>query len=86
MDRSVLIAGAGPVGLTAALVLAIALLLNRLQLLCPPAFAVALLPFVLHHPSAGFPLHVLIGTGWLLLVNALIEAHRQRSGGREWIQ
>lgn len=71
---------------TALLVLAIALLLNRLQLICPPAFAVALLPFVLHHPSAGFPLQVLLGTGWLLLVDALLEGHRQQSGGREWEQ
>lgn len=68
---------------TALAVMLVALVLRGLGLICPPVFAVALLPFVLHHPPDSFPLHVLAGTAWLVLVAALTEAHRRRSGGRE---
>lgn len=68
---------------TALAVMLVALVLRALGLICPPVFAVVLLPFVLHHPPDSFPLHVLAGTAWLLLVAALSEAHRRRSGGRE---
>ncbi|MEB3255470.1 MAG: hypothetical protein VKJ05_03675 [Synechococcaceae cyanobacterium] len=63
----------GPLPLTTLLVvLAVALLLDRLRLTCPPAFAVALLPFVVHGSAAALPLHVLLGTLWLLLVAQLM--------------
>jgi len=72
----------GPVPLATLLaVLLVALLLDRLRLTCPPAFAVALLPFVVHSPSADFPLHVLAGTGWLVVVAVVTAALRRRRGG-----
>lgn len=72
----------GPVPLATLLaVLMVALLLDRLRLTCPPAFAVALLPFVIHSPATDFPLHVLAGTAWLVVVSALTAALRHRRGG-----
>jgi HPP family len=80
-----LVHGLGPQPWTTALaVLTVALLLRTLRLICPPAFAVALLPFVLHQPPPSFPLAVLVGTAWLLLVARLPLARRPPSGGREW--
>lgn len=65
----------GPVPLATLLtVLAVALLLDRLRFICPPAYAVALLPFVVHAPTASFPLHVLAGTAWLVVVSGLQAA------------
>lgn len=62
----------GPVPLAAFLAaLLTALLLNRLRLQCPPAFAVALLPLVLPQPPLTYPLLVLVGGGWLVLVAVL---------------
>lgn len=72
----------GPVPLTAFLaVLFTALLLDRLRLTCPPAFAVALLPLVLPQPPWFYPLLVLAGGGWLVLLAALLErlAHSKGS-------
>lgn len=65
----------GPVPLATLLaVLLVALVLDRLRFVCPPAYAVALLPFVVQAPSASFPLHVLAGTAWLVVVAALQAA------------
>jgi hypothetical protein len=65
----------GPVPLAAFLaVLLTALLLDRLRLPCPPAFAVALLPLVLPRPPLTYPLLVLVGGGWLVLVAWLSAA------------
>jgi hypothetical protein len=70
-----------PVPLAAFLaVLLTALLLDRLRLPCPPAFAVALLPLVLPQPPLTYPLLVLVGGGWLVLVAAL--AARRGQGRR----
>lgn len=72
----------GPVPLATLLaVLLVALMLDRLRLTCPPAFAVALLPFVIRSPATGFPLHVLVGTGWLVVVTVLTATLRRRRGG-----
>lgn len=70
----VLVRTLGPAPLAAFLaVLLTALLLDRLRLPCPPAFAVALLPLVLPQPPLAYPLFVLVGGGWLLVVAALVE-------------
>ena len=62
----------GPVPLAAFLAaLLTAVLLEGLQLTCPPAYAVALLPLVLPQPPLTYPLLVLLGGGWLVLVAAL---------------
>lgn len=58
-----------------------ALLLDRLRLRCPPAFALALLPLVLPRPPAIYPLLVLVGLGWLLLVTLVAERYRRRLAG-----
>jgi hypothetical protein len=72
----------GPVPLATLLaVLLVALLLDRLRLSCPPAFAVALLPFVIHSPAIAFPLHVLAGTAWLVVVSVLTDGLGRRLGG-----
>ena len=72
----------GPVPLATVLaVLLVAALLARLRLHCPPCFAVALLPFVIHAPTDAFPLHVLVGGGWLMVVTALTVRRGGRRGG-----
>lgn len=72
----------GPVPLATVLaVLLVAVLLDRLRLTCPPAFAVALLPLVIHTPTDSFPFHVLAGTGWLVVVSALTSCRARRGGG-----
>lgn len=77
----------GPMPLATVLsVLLVALLLARLRLTCPPAFAVALLPFVVPAPTVAFPLHVLAGTAWLVVVSALAAGLRRRRRGRECAQ
>lgn len=62
-------------------VLLVSALLARLRLSCPPVFAVALLPFVIHAPTPALPLHVLTGTAWLVVVTALTLDHARRRGG-----
>jgi hypothetical protein len=57
-----------------------ALLLRRLRLTCPPAFAVALLPLVLPQPPLGFPLFVLVGGAWLVLVARFVQRRGRRLG------
>ncbi|MCS5699570.1 HPP family protein [Cyanobium sp. FGCU-52] len=65
----------GPVPLAAFLAaLLTAWLLDRLRLPCPPAYAVALLPLVLPQPPLTYPLLVLVGGGWLVLVAWLSAA------------
>ena len=71
----------GPAPLAACLATLItALLLKRLRLTCPPAFAVALLPLVLTQPPSAFPLLVLTGGAWLMAVAAM--AARLEAGRR----
>ena len=65
-------------------VLATALLLRLSQLRCPPAFGLALLPFVIPAPPATYPLLTLAGTAWLLLVVHLTQSLADRRGAREW--
>lgn len=78
----VLVRWLGPVPLaTLLVVLCVALLLDRLRLTCPPAYAVALLPFVIHQPTNALPLHVLAGTGWLVVVTALTARRARLRGG-----
>lgn len=52
-------------------VLITAVLLRGLRLTCPPAFAVALLPLVLPQPPLAYPLFVLAGGVWLVVVSRL---------------
>jgi hypothetical protein len=61
-------------------VLATALLLHLTRLKCPPAYGLALLPFVIPAPPQAYPLLTLAGTAWLLLV---VELHRARERRRE---
>jgi hypothetical protein len=49
-------------------VLVTALLLRLARLRCPPAFGLALLPFVIPAPTLAYPLLTLAGTAWLMLV------------------
>jgi len=65
-------------------VLATALLLHLTRLKCPPAYGLALLPFVIPTPPQAYPLLTLAGTAWLLLVVELHRARERRRGGREW--
>jgi hypothetical protein len=65
-------------------VLATALLLHLTQLKCPPAYGLALLPFVIPTPPQSYPLLTLAGTAWLLLVVELHRGRERRRGGREW--
>jgi hypothetical protein len=68
----------GPVPLAVFLAaLLTALLLDRLKLTCPPAYAVALLPLVLPQPPLAYPLLVMVGGGWLVLVAALAARRSQ---------
>jgi hypothetical protein len=53
--------GAGPIGAMASILAGVAIL-RALDLHVPPALAVALLPFVMPHPSYQFPLVVTLGT------------------------
>lgn len=77
----------GPVPLATVLtVLLVAALLALLRLHCPPCFAVSLLPFVIDAPTAALPLHVLAGSGWLVVVSALSAALHGRRRGRECAQ
>jgi hypothetical protein len=55
----------------AAAVLITAVLLHLARLRCPPAFGLALLPFVIPSPPPTYPLLTLAGTAWLLLVVAV---------------
>ena len=64
--------------------LATALLLRLSQLRCPPAFGLALLPFVIPAPPATYTLLTLAGTGWLLLVVGLAERLDRRRRQPEW--
>ena len=64
-------------------VLATALLLQLTRLKCPPAYGLALLPFVIPTPPQAYPLLTLAGTAWLLLVVELHRARERRRGGRE---
>mgnify|MGYP006279838129 CR=1 FL=1 len=66
--------GGGPLAAFLAVLLT-APLLKRLGLTCPPAYAVALLPLVLPQPPWSYPLFVLAGGGWLVLVACL--THRR---------
>ena len=64
-------------------VLATALLLHITRLKCPPAYGLALLPFVIPTPPQTYALLTLAGTAWLLLVVELHRAReRRRAGGR----
>lgn len=64
--------GLGPVPLAAFLAaLLTALLLKGLRLSCPPAYAVAVVPLVLTQPPLAYPLVVLVGGAWLVLVAAV---------------
>jgi hypothetical protein len=60
-------------------VLTTALLLHLARLQCPPAYGLALLPFVIPSPPPSYPLLTLAGTAWLLLV---VEQHRARQRRR----
>jgi hypothetical protein len=63
-------------------VLATALLLHLTCLKCPPAYGLALLPFVIPTPPQTYALLTLAGTAWLLLVVELHRAReRRRAGG-----
>jgi hypothetical protein len=62
-------------------VLATALLLHLSRLTCPPAYGLALLPFVIPTPPQAYPLLTLAGTAWLLLVVELHRARERRRGG-----
>ncbi len=70
----------------AAAVLITALLLHLARLRCPPAFGLALLPFVIPAPSPAYPLLTLAGTAWLVVVVAASGALARRLRGREWPQ
>ena len=50
----------------------------------PPAYGLALLPFVIPTPPQAYPLLTLAGTAWLLLLVELHRARERRRGGREW--
>lgn len=58
----VVLLGTGPLGAMCSILTA-ALVLHVLDLHVPPALAVAMLPFVMPHPTFRFPLAVLVGTG-----------------------
>jgi hypothetical protein len=60
-------------------VLITAVLLRGLRLTCPPAFAVALLPLVLPQPPLAYPLFVLAGGMWLVLVTSVAGREAGRS-------
>ena len=64
-------------------VLATALLLHLTRLKCPPAYGLALLPFVIPTPPQAYALLTLAGTAWLLLVVELHRARERRRGGQE---
>ena len=64
-------------------VLATALLLHLTRLKCPPAYGLALLPFVIPTPPQTYALLTLAGTAWLLLVVELHRARERRRGGQE---
>ena len=49
-------------------ILVTALLLRLARLRCPPAFGLALLPFLITAPTLAYPLLTLAGTAWLMLV------------------
>ena len=68
----------------AAAVLVTALLLHLARLRCPPAYGLALLPFLIPSPTLSYPLFTLMGTSWLLLVVAASAALARRRGDREW--
>lgn len=55
-------------GRSLAVLVATALLLRLARLRCPPAFGLALLPFVIPAPTLAYPLLTLAGTAWLMLV------------------
>ena len=67
-------------------VLTTGLLLHLSRLTCPPAYGLALLPFVIPNPPQAYALLTLAGTAWLLLVVELHRARERRRGGREWLQ
>ena len=48
-------------------------LLRATGLCFPPALGMALLPFVIPHPTLMYPVYTLIGSAWLLLLVALRE-------------
>jgi len=62
-------------------VLATALLLHFARLKCPPAYGLALLPFVIPTPPQTYALLTLAGTAWLLLVVELHRARERRRAG-----
>lgn len=66
-----------------AVVLATLALLRLARLTCPPCLGLALLPFVITHPTAAYPWQALTGMAVLVGVVTATEAWFPRSGARE---
>jgi len=64
-------------------VIATGLLLHLTRLKCPPAYGLALLPFVIPNPPQAYALLTLSGTAWLLVVVELHRVRERRRGGRD---
>ena len=67
-------------------VLATLALLKLAKLTCPPCLGLALLPFVISHPSATYPWQALTGMAVLVAVVSTTEAWFPRPGARECLQ
>ena len=59
-------------------------LLRLARLTCPPCLGLALLPFVITHPTAAYPWQALTGMACLVAVVSTTEAWFPRSSAREW--
>ena len=64
-------------------VLATLALLRLARLTCPPCLGLALLPFVITHPTAAYPWQALTGMAVLVAVVTATEAWFPRPGARE---
>ena len=58
--------------------------LRLARLTCPPCLGLALLPFVITHPTAAYPWQALTGMACLVAVVSTTEAWFPRSSAREW--
>lgn len=67
-------------------VLATLALLKLAKLTCPPCLGLALLPFVISHPTATYPWQALTGMAVLVAVVSTTEAWFPRPGARECLQ
>jgi len=80
-----LVAAFGVVPWAAFLAVLITLGLLRLaRLTCPPCLGLALLPFVINHPTGAYPWQALTGMACLVAVVSITETWFPRSAAREW--